>query len=223
MAISRLTGQDATGTGSGSATATYANNATPGNLLIAVVGDDAGAGIPALTGFTVAVNPGISGTQITIFYKVANGSEKIITCSYASAGALSLSIFEYTGTARSFALDKTGSATSGVGTGLTATGGTTATTTEANELLIAAANWDTANVEVFASATNSFNQRLSTSPMMVVDRIVAATGAYVTDITITGTAAGWTSAIATFKAQSFSFYQNKPNLRPHPFSPGLAR
>lgn len=195
----RVSAHDATGSGAGSATATYPGAPTAGNLLVAVVGDDSGSGIPALTGFSTAFNSATSGSQATIFYKIAAGTEGVITCNYASAGNLSMSIFEYSGISSS-PLDQATGTGNGVAGSLTATGATTGTTSTVSELVIAAGFFDTTNPETFASATNSFNQRLSTSPLMVVDKIVSAIGTYTTNITVTGTSATWTSAIATFKS-----------------------
>lgn len=205
MAISRLIGQDATGTSSTtSVTATYPGATTANNLLIAVCGDnDGNGGTQTLTGWTEAIGfQNTSGSDCHIFYKVAVGNETTVTVSNSGAALMRLAIYEYTGNATSTPSDKTAGSGSTIGA-TTCPTGTTASTTVADELLIAGALIG----GVAASSpswSNSFNTRdtvaSSTINLFTADKIVSATGTYTTTVTYTGASSGATGVIATFKA-----------------------
>lgn len=205
MAISRLPGQDATGTSSTtSVTATYPGATTANNLLIAVCGDnDGNTGTQTLAGWTEAISfQQSSGTDCHIFFKIAAGSETSVTVSNANAASMRLAIYEYTGNVTASTLDKTAGSGSNLGA-TTCPTGTTATTTVADELCIVGALVG----GVAASSpswNNSFNARDTVASGLInlftADRIVSATGAYTTTVTYTGASSGATGVIATFKA-----------------------
>lgn len=218
MAIFRITTQDATGTGTTSATATYAATPRKGNLLIAVVRDDFGSfTLPA--GWIQAVSSGAARVG-AVYYKIAGASEPtVITLSDASASTSAIAIYEYTGFSGVAQPDKTATA-SGTGTTTNPTG-TTATTAAANELLIAyttLAGTNTATVAASFTLRNSI-----TGLLAVADQIVAATSTYSASFT-TGAVLSVSDGlgIVTFLGDTRFTIRNR-GLRPHPFSPGLAR
>jgi hypothetical protein len=225
MEISRITAQDATGTSS----ETYPGATTSGNLLIAVVSDTDGVtDTIAITGFTTAISTGTSSNQISILYKIANGTESVITPT-AGVGTFLTGIYEYTGnTATPF--DKSASNATNLTTSLSVSTGTTATTTNANEVAIGAVYWET-GVQTFSSATNSFNIVSSIGThLFVVDSILSSKATYQTTITVTGTSDIYSAVIATFMAPVEPSFVKIPaninggaKIRPHAFSPGLAR
>ncbi len=203
MAISRLTGQDATGTSSTtSVNATYASTPTSGNLLIAVVGDNgANAGTTTITGWTRAITVASStSNEGSIFYKVSNGAESTtVTANNSDAGNMEIAIYEYTGFT-SPVLDKT---SVGSGSGTTCGVGTTATTTDPNELLIVGAV-GAGGAVTSPSWSNSYSLRNSvtnvTRETITGDQIVAATSAYTSTVTWTGAVSTAAGIQATFKS-----------------------
>lgn len=230
MAIARISAQDASATGTNGAVATYPTTATNNNLLVAIGVSDTGAGTMAIAGFTQVLNNFTSGNQISIFYKVSAGTETTITMTDDGGSTVNaLAIFEYSGLSTT-PLDKFASAGDNITSTLSVASGTTATTTNSDELLIAAAFWENA-LQTFSSATNSFTNILNVgSRLFVVERIVASTGAYSTTITVTGTAGSALGAIATFAAPAVPKYRQivtningGAKLRPAIFVPGLAR
>lgn len=137
MAISRLTGQDATNnSGNGNVVATYPGATTAGNLLIATVFSNQALGSNAISGWTSLVDGHAYGGQydITILYKLADGSETTVTATSAGANHMVISIFEYTGNANPIQTDGTAAAQN---TSSTVTSYTTPsiTTTNANDLI----------------------------------------------------------------------------------------
>lgn len=198
MAISRITTQDATGTGITTATATYPAVPTPGNLLICIGSCDV-ASFNALTGWTqaiLAVNTGCT----SIWYKAAGVAEATaIQIVKATAANMTIAIYEYKGFSGKPLLDKTISATS---TAVTIPTGTTATTTAPTSLLIAGGGIAANNT--LTSWSNSFNA-LNTIvagggavTQFTADRSVDSLGAYTTTATTTPTSAINRGALATF-------------------------
>lgn len=211
MAIARVQTAE-NGVSSNVVSVTWGSSTTTGNILIAVVsvtenhGNAAGT-VTAPSGWSTAVGPvaAASGDNVLyIFYKenAASQSSTGNFTSSLSAGRADMQaiVAEYSGVATSSSLDKTAS-----NSGLSATAldtGTTATTTQADELLIGGYG-DSQGTSTFSSPTNSFsiynqnNQGITDA--CLVDRIVSATGAYTTAITLSSAAPAWGGAIATFK------------------------
>lgn len=192
MAISRLAGQDAEGTSTTSTvSATYPGATTAGNLLIcslyAIVGQ---ASVTGPSGFTAAKQEDFSaGAQsVSIFYKVADGTETTITSTGTAATQMRTHIYEYTGNANPVVVDQTNGNTSGV-TSVTTIASGNITTTNASDLLFVALG--TGGSTSAYSFTNSFNTRqsdVSASRLCDADQIVAVTGTY-------GTTASWTTSV----------------------------
>lgn len=113
--------------------------------------------------------------------------------------------------------DKT---SSGIGTGLAATSGATATTAQADEILIGAIGWEGPVEDQDGTWQNSFSagQQAGTTgggaaSNITVDEgylIVSATGAYTGALTRTLDGRDWAAAIATYKAATASAIKPLP-------------
>lgn len=201
MAIARITTQDATGTGTGSASATYAATPTSGNLLIAVIGNDNLTLSLTNSGWTLGPSTSSSINELNLYYKVAGVSEPTVVTMTTDAGASksSIAIYEYNGFTGTPTLDQSTIGGAFSTATLTCDCGTTAATTVANELVFASALWNGA--ETLSSWTNTFTARNSVGGhLFTSDKIVAATAAYQTTATVTGTAGANSGVIATFKS-----------------------
>lgn len=206
MALSRITGQDKSGTSATAAlTVTYPSTPTQNNLLIAIVycsGTGATVTIPGWTQDKTIDDS--AGHSISIFSKIAGVSETsaVAIADGSASGSIHGLIFEYSGNAASSALDKTISASSGSSSVNSLASGSTPTTTQADELLIAAAG--VAGSGSSPTWTGSFTGHLNTTRSFMADQIVSATGAYATTFGYTGTAVKTNVAIATYKALAAS-------------------
>lgn len=180
---------------------------TASNLLVlAVVSDTTTSGTPSL--WSVA-NSAIDFTGTYLYYKVAGAGESAtISVSLSASDSCVLMAFEYSGNAAT-PLDKSASA---VGQGTVTCGtGTTASTTQADELLFALnglSNGDNTPPTVTAWS-NSFVQQANAASTgstanircVVATRAVLATGTYTTSGTLSGSTSAHNSGIiATFKA-----------------------
>lgn len=199
-AITRLVAQNATATGTTTATATYASTPTQNDLLLANVFSNSGAGtIVAPSGWIQAAdNAGTAGDNY-LYYKIAAASEPTgITFSDSSATGIQLAIYEYTGNAVTNVLDQV--AFSGFGAnGLVANTGTTAATTQANELVFASARW--AQIQSSPVWSNGFTGVTSLAGNLFTgEKFITAIGTQNTTVTVTGTTGGYLAFIATFKA-----------------------
>lgn len=212
MAISRLTGQDATGTSlTTSVSAIYASTPTLNNLLIAIVASNNDGNLDTIAGWTLAIeSSGSPASDISILYKVSNGAESTtVTANNTGASLMELAIFEYSGLATSSVLDKTAT---GNGVGTTVSTGTTATTTIADELLIVGVG--SSSLQTATSWSNSFTTRQvigTVNTLLCSDRIVSATGAYETTLT-GGNVTTMGACIATFKTPSSTITPASKNL-----------
>lgn len=205
MAISRIGTQDATGSGTSAATATYAATPTQGNLLIAILGDDNGSTTLANSGWSSAATVGTSNTNLTILYKIAGASEPTTITSTTDVGAsrTELAIYEYTGFVGTISLDRTSINSNVVTSGLTLYMPPTSSTSSANELCIAGANWNNSNT--ISSWSNGYNTRNSVnSHLFTADSIIASSQNTFTTVVTTGTAGQTSGAIATFKGVTTS-------------------
>ena len=191
-----------------SITATYGSGPTQDNLLVLVhhYRNDATVTLPA--GWTQAVALVSNKSAITIAYKIAGAAEGTgVTVSVSSDKSQTLHIFEYSGIDTASPLDQTASNACSSPT-ISCSSGTTATTSVADELVIAAiglngdsGGWDDTWTNAFTrqstvESTGTANERSASS---TADRIVTTTGIFETN-------EGWTTslkalgAIATFKA-----------------------
>ena len=137
----------------GPVTVTLPSPAIAGNLLIAAVNSNGFVSTPP--GFTLAVSAALLQAAY-IFFAVASGGETTVTfTSGLTAGAKACAVFEYGGLATSGVLDQVSSNTSPFA--ITALGtGTTATTTQANELWFACGGPAHFLAGPFANAASTF-------------------------------------------------------------------
>lgn len=197
MAISRITAQDASGTGTTSATATYAAIPTNRNLLIAVVGSNDGVNPSATIPGWTFVNSGSVGTAIdcSIFYKIATASElTVVTATQSTASIIDIAIYEYTGIYTT-TKDRVSSSSS---TGLAVSTGTTLVTRISNDLIIAGVMWPSV-AQTLTSWSASFTPRLSVGThLFTADLVATVTNAYASTCTVTGTSAAAVGVIVAF-------------------------
>ena len=188
--------------------ATYGSAPTQDNLLVLVhhYRDDVTVTLPA--GWTQAVALVSDKSTTTIAYRIAGVAEGTgVTVSVSRSKHQTLHIFEYSGIDTASPLDKTASNPCSTPTA-SCSSGTTATTSVADELVIAAiglagasGSWDDTWTNAFTEqstveSTGTSDERSASS---IADRIVTTTGTF-------ETTEGWTTnhkaqgAIATFKA-----------------------
>lgn len=189
------------GTGTSSATATFASAPTEGRLLIARAKGTGASGAGSITGWTAAVSVqyGPSSGWITILFKIAGpGESSNVTVTFPGATATALEIEEWSNTDTWAGLDQSTSTPTSSTTSKSS--GTTGTTTEADELCITFAAM--ASAVTSPSWNNSFSLDFSEPSGAIVEvggsRVVSATGTY--ESTLTWTTARYCAAcIATFK------------------------
>jgi hypothetical protein len=204
VAISRDTSQDCSNTNgsTSSLAATYAATATAGRLLVAVamIGTTV-SHVTIPSGWTTLVSRDHNSLLYCglICYKVAAGNETGATFS-VNNGATSIHIaaYQYSGITASSPADKSTSNDDGGGLVTTRATGTTATTAQADELIITAVGWTgSVTSPTWANATTLHN--IGSGGLMTGERIVSATGTY-------SDTASWTTGrfanllIGTFKA-----------------------
>jgi hypothetical protein len=151
---------------------------------------------------------GTSGVRTLIFSAhnvTALVTNNTITCTHPSVGARAMSASEFSGLLASGAKDQ---ATSATGSGTSPSSGNTATTTQADELLIGAIGVEGPSGDSFTpgssytttvrSGTSGGNQ-LTNITVNPEYRIVSATAQYAATATL-GTSRQWGAAIVTYKA-----------------------
>jgi hypothetical protein len=177
---------------------------TRGNLLVAVAGNASSSTPLTPAGWSVAIDQTANAPGQAIFYKIAGAAESatVTISGYSSATRLGIQVYEYRGAATSAPLDRTASSS---GTGTVMSSGTTATTSVANELVVAAFVINTGTT--VDGWTNAFDERSdvangggSQSTFAGGDVAVSASGTYATTATAAASAA-WRGQIATFRAR----------------------
>lgn len=190
-------------------TVTLSSVPIKGNLLVGVVNANVAAASVTITGFTsainVATNIGVGSTQI--FFKICDGTD---TTSISAVGTLAtlmqLHVFEFSGfnITTASVLDLTASTIDG---GLAVTSratGTTGTTSQADEVCIAAVGTLLTNGGL-VSWSNSYVTGITTTDLMTAYLITTATGAQSSTATWTTTQKG-AGCIATFNASTGNSY-----------------
>lgn len=188
---------------SATSTATFDSSPTSGNLLIAVVAYVSNSGFATTpTGWNqCSFSGGITHGFVTIWYKVAGGGESsTVTFTVTTSAVGSIAIFEYSGlTATPF--DVGAQATTAFASSIAS--GTTATTAQADELLIAGVATPEVTRTFSNTWTNSFARISQHNRQEVASRVVSATDTYTT--TEAWTTASWgVGAIAAFKISTSS-------------------
>jgi hypothetical protein len=176
---------------------------TAGNLLVAYVSMNIANGdaTVTMTGWTQLQNRVTAGQdRQTSFYKVAGSSESAtISATLTATRNADIAVVEaHSSLTGGWQLDKSANNS---GTSGTPSSGTTVTTSQAEEYLVAGLTCVTVNA--MTSPTNSFTikEQISTSGchLGLLTRIVAATGTYSTGVT-TISSSVWVGTIDTFMA-----------------------
>lgn len=184
--------------------------ATAGNLI--VVAGNSDATLTGFSGSSVAASA-INAQGCYLFYKVAAGGETTLTITPSVARPIALVAAEYSGVVTSSPADQTVTAT---GAGSTTTGpvsaGTTGTTVQASELVLAVTgphgypNTNLASSPVWSGgytsrgqAASAFGTNSRNSAVFLGELVVSAVGTQTTSTTWTNGASDWGAIIATFK------------------------
>jgi hypothetical protein len=203
--------QGASAIDSNSIAATFASQPGAGNLLVAVAGNLAASTPATPTGWSVAIDESANAPGQAIFYRIAAAAEPttVTVGGYGTATRLGLHVYEYRGIAYGAPLDQTASNT-GSGTALST--GTTATTGQPDELVLAAFVIDAAgSVDGW---TNGFTERRDfvdgggapQAGYAGADLVVADVGSYGTDATA-AVAGNWRGQVVTFRARRVMFVE----------------
>lgn len=186
-------------------------SATAGNLLVAAYSSSAAqtwgsdpSGWALLTQVTNA-----AGNMSSIwYYKIAAGGETSVTATFDNGGSnIRGSVCEFEGSFNATPLDKTAEDEGSISTAVTSmASGTTATTSQADELLVAFFGGDAIqNIDLSRGYTNSFTEEeCETSPggraaVIIAKLVVASASTYTTTFSTTDTGDEMYGAIATFK------------------------
>lgn len=199
--------QNATGesNNTNSLAASFSGASTNGNYLVAALNVQTGGG-PTVTppaGWSLAVTVNGTGTRTAIYYRENAPATTTVTFTLTNNPiSATLVIAEYSSVRTSSPLDVTAS-NSGSGTSLTT--GTTGTTAQGSELIIAAVGNTPGGVNTFSSPLNGFSivnqiteasDRFSSVAMLA--RVVSSVSTYSSGAT-SSASQPWAAAIATFK------------------------
>jgi len=199
MAISRVQGPVYIYEADDSVTASFTNTPTEGNLLIAFgASDDVSIASASIAGFALITSAQVSANiHMGLWYKVAGAAEsKNVTLHWHTSAGTALIIEEWSGLDPA-PLDKSAAHATDDSSNTSWASGTTANTTVAVELCIAA--FGTGGNVTAQSWSNSFTESYDADRLFLGYRVVTAIGAYTTTLS-------WTTSrksgglIATFKA-----------------------
>ncbi len=213
----------------GSVLGTFSSNVTSGNFIAVMLsffgntsGTSGGTSVTDSIGnsYSLAVSSGsVSGSSIAVdiwYSPNITGGSAIVTAKVRDANSdFSMIMREYSGLALTNLIDKVGSqANNAAGSNLNS--GTTAVTTNANDLVIAAFCANQRNVSAFdvnySHGTNRFASNLNDNETITEDLIVSSTGAQIGTAVLAGGIANWRGAIASFKAGSAATSVTVPYL-----------
>lgn len=185
-----------------SKTLTFDSTPTEGNLLVAIGRGTNAVSNASITGWTLATSTLVtSAGTMGLWYKVAGaGESKDVVLNWTSSTQIDMSIMEWSGITSTNPLDQIGH-TDNTGSAVsTRSSGTTPTTTQVDELSIAAFAMGAAVTA--ESYTNTYTEQVNNaSVLFVASKVLSATGAQ-------ETTESWTTArlagglIATFKKTS---------------------
>jgi hypothetical protein len=185
---------------SATASATWDTATTEGNLLVLVVTNRDGNAVTTPAGWTLAEERRVAASQtIYVFYKQGAASESgAVNATLSGSVPWQAYLLEYAHIAPTGALDVTVDAT---GTSTTPSTGTTATTTQAQELWLGILNQGSGAVHTLP--TNGFTivdqSQESGHSTAVLEKTVTATGTASTSTT-TSSGSAWVGVMVTFKA-----------------------
>ena len=192
-----------------------AGGVAAGNLMVLTAGLAAGSTISSVTDSggnswtvnTIAQDDRIPTNRFLLCYAVAttgltSGNTISITSSNTGFANRVYMVSEYSGTASASVLDKTVAAQDVFSGPNTMDTGNTATTTQADEVLVAgwAYNSTSNTITGYSSGYTGLTTLVSGLSVAGAWRIVAATGAYNATATQSGTVASWGAGLATYKA-----------------------
>lgn len=193
--------------GAGSNSVAFDAGNTAGNLLVCAIGsagDVTNVTDTAGNTWAKAVDGDTGGTDIygDIWYAMnCAAGANTVSLTGGFGGFEAIAVAEYSGVTTSPALDRTAVATDATGADLTPDSGATATTTQADELLVGAiANQEAQSCVWGGSFTERYDGVPASRTVTLADRVVAATGAYGAAGTLAGGSPHWVALIATFKA-----------------------
>lgn len=211
MAIALVQDAENGGTSTTSTTVTLGATPTNGNLLVAVCAYRADTTLTIPTGFTLAVDrqagtSDSSNVDTAIFWRIANSDDTTHDFTLNMTGFVAAWVGEYSSDGwESSPVDVTASGTTS-SLVTTLSSGTTATTAQAEELVIV--GFGHRNGTTDRSYTNSFVEQSyaaygsPTVSLSVADKILSATGTQETTKSWTATGCATTVAIATFKVSA---------------------
>lgn len=216
----------------------YSGAVTAGSLLVCGIcsaGNITQVSDSVNGNWTKAVDEdGLGGTEAyTEIWYFANTGAGTPTVSFTGGfdGFESMAIAEYSGVATASPLDQTQHAFDASGTTHPDTGNT-ATTTQADELLIGVfGNPGSRTITPGDSFTERYDETSNSRAVWLGDKIVSATGAYKASGTSSSTGERWAATIATFKAAGGGevvpilgcLDEMTRTYRPAPFKPGFGR
>ena len=227
--------QTATGTAgvaSSSTTVNLSSAPVNGNTLVAVIciSQSSSGGVSGISqsgvtwskATTVAVGGGAlgSGADTEIWYApVGSGAGTGVKISYSALYACAATVIEYSGLVAASPLDQTATSTGGSSPAVT---GTTATTSQANELWVGGVSYE--NSSSLTGIQNGFTIAANTSERwfnllgteyyitaQALDKAVSTTGGAYTGGNL-GLSTSWSAAIATFKVASYYTYTTNLSL-----------
>jgi hypothetical protein len=187
-----------------SLSATFSPAPTQNNLLVAIGNSDSTLTMTS-TGWSLATSS-INDTGLYQWYKIAGASESAtVTITPATSASTEIVIEEWSGNVTASPLDRVANVATGVGTAAIASG-TTAATTQADELAIAGLGWNVSGT--VTTYTNSYVEVAEltglggvTTLLAVAELALSATGAASTAGTLSpNNNATKSGIIATYKA-----------------------
>lgn len=203
---------------------------TSGNFLIAACRADAGgANYMTVTDnkgntWARAFSQASGGADVELWYSqnIQGGASHVVNISNTGGNNIVAILREYSVGALTGLFDQKAST---IGTSTAANSGASPTTTAINELVVGIAGDSDGSTQVYAAGGGYGNlsfQTGSSGAIALEDKLVTTTGAQTANFTLTNSAA-WACGVATFVEGPGkpSFKLNA--LRPHAFSPGLAR
>jgi hypothetical protein len=190
-------------------TGTFSAATTSGNSIIIGIGDDSALTTPISSvtdnkgntySRTDTVKVNASSIQMWAAHNIVGGSSHTITVAWSATatGRVVVLAQEFSGLATTSTLDRVASAT---GSSTTASGGTTASITQANELVVMCSSHSgtTAAYTVGSGYSNLITVNVANAATAMQSKVVSAVGTQTGTMTI-ATSRIWVGIIATFKA-----------------------
>lgn len=238
MALTRI--QSTTGTTGATfptslTTSAFGTTPVGGNLLIVAVMADGLARFQQLTVTDLAGNQyirlgsaninAVGQVDIWATWTIKGVASHTITAGNLANTTAAIIAEEWSGFPSTNSFDASKSATDNTGTSTAVASGSTGITQQSNELLFSATFFasNTVTATVGAGYSNLNTVTSSPSKLSAQSQVVVATGTQSATLTLSA-GASWGTILVTVADTSFPHTKfNNRGLRPHPFSPGLAR